>query len=181
MVGERVIHESRWLTVRQEDFSIRGGSPEVFTYVDHPGSVFVVPRLADGRLVLIRSYRYTIDEWCWEVPAGSLGGCQGRTPQEVARAELEEETGGRARALVSLGRFYLGNGHSSLRAHFFLAEDVVLESSRQRLERSEMIDAVEPVRPEKVLNMIAGGQLADGDSALAVLLALGAVGDRYGG
>jgi 8-oxo-dGTP pyrophosphatase MutT (NUDIX family) len=53
-----------------------------------------VPLTREGWVVLIRSYRYCVDDWCYEVPAG--GPSPGLTTEEVARRELSEEIGGTA-------------------------------------------------------------------------------------
>lgn len=59
--------------------------------VRHPGSVVLIPRHDDGRIVLIRQYRYAIDRWIWELPAGSLD--PGEDPAAAAARECEEEIG----------------------------------------------------------------------------------------
>ena len=68
-----------------------GGRREV---VRQRGSVAALPVHEDGRVVLIRQYRYAVDEQVWEVPAGRLDPPE--TPEDGARRELEEEVGLRA-------------------------------------------------------------------------------------
>ena len=72
------------------------GEEIVYTYQEHAGFVTVLPVTTDGQVVMIRSYRYTVDDWCWELPAGGLGDKPGVPLDEVARQELAEETGGSA-------------------------------------------------------------------------------------
>ena len=45
----------------------------------------------DGHVVLIRQYRYALDRWIWELPAGSLD--EGEDPVAAAARECEEEIG----------------------------------------------------------------------------------------
>ena len=40
--------------------------------IRHPGSVVLLPLPAPGQVILIRQYRYTVDRYIWELPAGSL-------------------------------------------------------------------------------------------------------------
>src|SRR2546421_13113983 len=40
--------------------------------VRHPGSVAIIPRRHDGRIVLVRQYRYVTGRELWEIPAGTL-------------------------------------------------------------------------------------------------------------
>ena len=59
--------------------------------VRHPPSVVLIPIADDGRVILIRQYRASIDRQMWEIPAGSVD--PGETPDEAAVRECEEEIG----------------------------------------------------------------------------------------
>jgi len=76
--------------------------------VVHPGAVVILPFLPDGRIVMIRNYRYTIEDELWELPAGTRE--PNETPIETARRELEEETGYRARTMTPQMEFYTSPG-----------------------------------------------------------------------
>src|SRR4051794_30175931 len=75
---------------QREDSLIVRGAQLTYSYVEHPGAVFIVPVTGDSQILLIRSYRYPIDSWCWEIPAGTLADRPGTDPREAARQELEE-------------------------------------------------------------------------------------------
>ena len=51
----------------------------------------LLPIPEPGKIILIRQYRYTIDRWIWELPAGSLKA--GEDPDKAAARECEEEIG----------------------------------------------------------------------------------------
>ncbi len=159
--------QSRWFSLRSDDVRFPDGSPGTYSYVEHPGAVFIVPVLDDGRIVLIRSYRYPIDRWCWEVPAGALE--PGLSPEEVVAKELREENGATARSIEYITRQYIANGFARSEAHFFLARGVVLDSSHAR-EPGELIAETALLPLADAIERIASeGQ--DGDSALALLFA----------
>jgi 8-oxo-dGTP pyrophosphatase MutT (NUDIX family) len=165
------LYTSPWLKIRQDTFS-RGDQPQgVYTYIEHPGSVLVVPFTVDRRVLLIRSYRYTLDLCCWEIPAGTLCTHIDDSPQAAALRELREEAGITCSALYGLGSFYLGNGYANHLAHFFAASDakITLEPKREPFEQ---IDAVSSFSITEVEDLIRMGTMNDGDSALAILLAL---------
>ncbi|MEI7973012.1 MAG: NUDIX hydrolase, partial [Bdellovibrio sp.] len=100
------IHRSRYLVwdrfmnVRQDDVSI-GRRRFRYTYLDHPGAVFAIGITPNRELVLIRLFRYPLDEWCWEIPSGGLGDKAGKSPLRVAKEELLEEAGGIAKKWTS--------------------------------------------------------------------------------
>src|SRR5512138_3536676 len=61
------------------------------------GSVAALPVHDDGRITLVRQYRYAVHARVWELPAGRID--PGETPEAGARRELEEEVGLRPRFL----------------------------------------------------------------------------------
>jgi ADP-ribose pyrophosphatase len=91
----------------------------VYTVVEHPGAACAVPITPDGRIVLIRQYRPAIEEWIWEVPAGTLD--PGESPEECMAREVIEEIGWEAERLDSLGTIVTAPGFSSQRLHLFVA------------------------------------------------------------
>jgi ADP-ribose diphosphatase len=167
------LFNSQWYDVRQDELSVadKGTRTFTYTYIEHPGSVFVVPLTADQRIILIRSYRYTLDAWCWEVPAGTLGDHTGSSPEAAALRELQEEVGATCYALKDLGNFYLGNGFSNHRGHFFLAVDVHI-STDAKPDAFEQIAEIALFSLDDIERLIREGAITDGDSAFALLLAL---------
>lgn len=63
---------SPWLTLRRDQVSA-GETDFTYTYMEAAPAVFIVPVTATGDVILIRQYRYAVDEWCLEVPAGGRG------------------------------------------------------------------------------------------------------------
>ncbi len=170
LIDKSYIFQSRWHNLRQDHLILPNGREIQFTYQEHPGFVLVVPMVSADEVALIRSYRYPVDAWSWEVPAGGLGTKPGLAPVEVGREELAEEIGGVAHGdIVSLGSFYGAVGTSDAIGHFFLAWDVRLEEKPHR-ECTEFM-AVHVVSYQEALAMIQRHEIKDAQSALALLLA----------
>jgi ADP-ribose pyrophosphatase len=142
----------------------RDGGSEAREVVVHPGSVVILPLLDDGRIVLIRNARFSVNRTLWELPAGT------RDPKEAvaqcAARELEEETGYRARELEELLAFYPAPGIADERMHAFVARG--LEPTEQRLDATEQIE-VHPTAATEVLRMIKSGEIEDAKTIATVL------------
>ena len=164
-LSSRYLWTSRWYNLRQDEIVTPDGSRQTYTVVEHPGAVWVVPVTPDGHVILEWQYRYTVRDWCWEVPAGGL--LPGIAPDEMARRELREEIGATAASLEPIAWFYTMNGIGTEVAHVFLARDV--RPGRPQREPTEVIHT-RPVPIAEALRMARDGEITDGPSALALLL-----------
>jgi ADP-ribose pyrophosphatase len=164
--ASRVLFESPWLRLRQDEVTLPRGDAITYTYVDHGGYVVVVPILADGRVVMERIHRYTVGRSLLECPSGGL---DGEEPIVAARRELEEETGYRAGRVVHLGTFYGSTGISNERFDVCLATQLRDDGTIER-EATEQIEV--ELHPLSVLRERSlRGEIEDGPSAFALLLA----------
>lgn len=92
-----------WWTYRKDVAELPSGKQVEYHHVHTNGSSLVMPVLEDGRIVLVRQYRYLCDRESLEFPCGSVK--NGSTFIETALEELAEETGFVARELTQIGMF----------------------------------------------------------------------------
>jgi ADP-ribose pyrophosphatase len=139
--------------------------------VRHRGAVVVVPLLEQPgrapRVVMIRNERVVLGEALLECPAGGID--EGESPIEAAERELGEETGYRAASLYPLGRFYTTPGMTDELMHAFVASGLIHGS--QALQADENL-TVHRFAAGELLQKIEMGELVDGKSMLAILLAV---------
>ncbi len=152
--------------IRRDQARWPDGHVAPYTYIQGNGAVWVVPVTADGQVVLIRQFRYTMDDWCWEVPAGGFHDFVG-SPVDLAKRELAEEVGGESDNWLYVGSFRPGVSIIDEICHIVLARDVRLSHEPHR-EPAEIIE-VHLVPLERALEMARGGEIVDGHSALALL------------
>jgi GrpB-like predicted nucleotidyltransferase (UPF0157 family)/8-oxo-dGTP pyrophosphatase MutT (NUDIX family) len=167
LLGTTRPYESHWHNLRRDVVRLRAGEQIVYTYQEHAGFVTVLPVTSNGQVVMIRSYRYTVDDWCWELPAGGLGDKPGASLEEVARQELKEETGADCLEMRCIGWFYAMNGTSNARCTYFLATGVQI-NGRPQLEATEHSE-VHLMPLEQAIQMARDGRITDADSALVLL------------
>jgi len=142
------------------------GTEIVYTMIEHPGFVVVVPVFDDGRVLLENLFRYTLQAHSLECPAGGL---DGEPPEVAARRELREETGYAARTLTPLARFNASTGISDEVFHVFLATGLQLQGAPRR-ELTEQMELV-TMPLDQAVRLAESGEMRDSSSALAVLLA----------
>ena len=63
--------------LRNDLVRMPNGKEHTFTYVKKPPGVFILPVTVSGELVLIREFRYVVDRWLWEIPAGGSDDFEG--------------------------------------------------------------------------------------------------------
>ncbi len=90
--------------------------------VRHAKSVVLVPVPEPGKVVLIRQYRYAVNMWMWELPAGSVD--EGETPEQAAARECHEEIGQVPSTVVRLAALYPTPGYCDEEMIFFRVADL---------------------------------------------------------
>src|SRR6266545_7287234 len=96
-----VVFEGRVFTVAVDTVAYPDGRIVKMDAVRHRGSVVLIPMPSPGRIILVRQYRYVVDRWLWELPAGSLD--PDESLDAAALRECHEEIGKIAGRAARLG------------------------------------------------------------------------------
>ena len=136
--------------------------------VRHPGGALAVPITAEGKLVLVRQYRFAAQGWLLEFPAGTIESDE--TPAATIRREIEEETGYRAHRWQMLGQFYLAPGYSDEVIYAFLAQDLEQLEQPPAQDEDEDIEVV-LMTPAELEQAILRGEPVDAKSISSFFLA----------
>lgn len=156
------------LRVRRDRIALPAGGTVDYVYEERPDAVGIVPVTADGMLLLIWQYRYPIDTWCLEIPAGGTRDHPGLSLEEVARLELREEVGATCGEMEHVAYFYVKSGSLAQRFHVFIAWDAI-RSSEPAYEPAERIEQ-RPTPVGEALALARSGQMPEAHSALALFL-----------
>ena len=100
----RTVFEGRIFQLDVDRVRLPSGHTVTLEVIRHPGSVVIVPMPSATEVILIRQYRYSIDRWIWELPAGTLKPAE--DPVAGAARECEEEIGLVPKSLTRIGAFY---------------------------------------------------------------------------
>ncbi len=86
-----IVFKGRVFAVEVERRRFPNGQEHEVAIVRHNPSVVLIPIQEDGRVILIRQYRASLDRMIWEIPAGRVD--DGEHPDAAAARECEEEIG----------------------------------------------------------------------------------------
>ena len=86
-----VVYKGRKFSVEVGRKRFPNGQEREVAIIRHPVSVVMLPIQADGRVILIKQYRVSVDRELWEMPAGTVD--PGEGAEEAAVRECEEEIG----------------------------------------------------------------------------------------
>jgi 8-oxo-dGTP pyrophosphatase MutT (NUDIX family) len=165
--SSREVYRNPWIRVREDDVLKPNGSPGIYGVVEYLNrAVGVVPIDDEGHTWLVGQYRYTQQQYEWEIPEG---GCpQGESLEDCARRELLEETGLLADLIEPLAcGLQLSNSVSNETAHLFIARQ--LHQQTPQPDDTEQL-AVRRLPLTQAIEMAASGEIRDAMSVIALLL-----------
>jgi ADP-ribose pyrophosphatase len=136
--------------------------------IRHPGGALAVPVTPEGKLVLVRQYRFAIQGRILEFPAGTVEISE--EPLETVQREIQEETGYSAQKWQKLGEFFVAPGYSDEIIYAFLAQDLEKLETPPAQDGDEDIETV-LLTPEEFEKAILEGELVDAKSISSFFLA----------
>ena len=164
VLKSKTLFRGRVIQLKVEQVVEPGGIRTTREVVCHPGSVVVIPRLPDGRVLLVRQYRHAVRDSLWELVAGGIE--PGESPRQSAQRELREETGYRARTLKSLLEFYPSPGILSEKMHLVEARDLRL--SKAQPDTDERIE-LGLFTVKELMNMARSNEIQDAKTLVGIL------------
>ena len=137
-----------------------------FVVINAPDWVNVVALTPDGHLVLVRQFRYGIDEFSLEIPGGVID--PGEDPVAAGLRELEEETGFSGAPAKLLGSVHPNPAMQSNRCHFVFIEDAVKSHALKWDPDEELQVLTQPA--DEVLALAHSGGIVHGLVLNALML-----------
>ncbi|EKQ70733.1 NTP pyrophosphohydrolase [Leptolyngbyaceae cyanobacterium JSC-12] len=168
LLKQRFLYRGRKFAFEANRLRLPNKAEGEWECVRHPGGALAVPVTPDGKLVLVRQYRFTARGRILEFPAGTLE--PDESPDETIKREIEEETGYRSDRWQKLGEFFVAPGYSDEIIHAFLAQDLELLENPPEHDIDEDLTVV-LMTPQEVESAIYSGELSDAKSICSFMLA----------
>lgn len=165
-VGTEPIFDGKIIKVQRDQAELENGAVVTRELVIHPGGVCIVPVNENGEVYLVKQFRYPFQEVLTEVPAGKLE--FGENHRDAGLRELKEETGAECENFEYLGVMYPSVAYLTEKIHMYLATG--LKFDKQSLDEDEFLDVVK-VKLSDAVDMVLNGEIKDGKTQTALLLA----------
>ena len=153
-----IVFKGRVFSVEVAQVTLPNEREVTIEIVRHPKSVVLIPVPSPGAVILIRQYRAAVNQWLWELPAGSVD--EGEEPEAAARRECHEEIGLVPQALIRLGTFHPTPGYCDEEMVFFKASSLETPTEKAKQDEDEDIE-VKTFTIGEARDMIRRGEISD--------------------
>ncbi len=159
------IYDNAWIKVIEDQVIRPNGSDGLYGKVLFKNkAIGILPLDDQNNTWLVGQFRYTLDEYSWEIPTG--GGPQHETPEESALRELREETGLRANKLTNIHRIHTSNSVTDEEGFLFLAQE--LEEGETDFDDTEDLK-IWKLPFEEAYQLVMENRISDALSVAAIL------------
>lgn len=160
---KEVLYSGKILNLRKDDVVLPDGKRSSREIVEHGGGACVYCE-RDGKVLMVRQYRYAYGENVLEIPAGKIN--EGENPEQTAKRELEEEGGIVANEVELLFTLYPSPGYTDEKIYVYRAANII--DSEQRLDDGEFLSA-EWIDKSELKAMTERGEIKDAKTLVALL------------
>lgn len=166
-LDRRTVHQARVFTITCDRVRLPNGRETTMDVVRHVRSVILIPMPEPKHVVLLRQYRYAIDQWIWELPAGNIE--PGEDPETAARRECGEEIGEVPTTVERLATFYPTPGYCDEQMIFFKLAGLTTPETAHTLDFDEVLEP-HVLTIDAARQMVNRGDIIDMKTALGLTL-----------
>ncbi|WP_245917199.1 NUDIX domain-containing protein [Mongoliibacter ruber] len=159
------IYQNPWIKVEEHQVVIPSGKDGIYGKVSFKNKALgIIPVDEEGNTWLVGQFRYTLNEYSWEIPMG--GGLLEKDILDSAKRELKEETGITARKWTNIMRIHTSNSVTDEEGFVFLAENLTMGETE--FEETEDLQVVK-LSLKEAIQQVMDGKITDAISIAGLL------------
>jgi ADP-ribose pyrophosphatase len=164
LLKSQILYKGKVFDHQVDEIEYDSGNKGIREVAVHPGGAVVIPIKADGKVILVKQFRYPLQKTLIELPAGKLE--KGEDPLVCATRELEEETGYKAKEIKKLGAIYTAPGYCTEILHIYSAKG--LTPGNHNREEGEFGMEILELTMGEIEKMIASGEINDAKTIVGI-------------
>ena len=164
-IGSETTYQGKVFYVTKDTAQLEDGKAVQRDVVHHSGGVCVVPLTEKGTVLMVKQFRYPMQQVTLEVPAGKLE--KGEDPADCGKRELREEAGRTCGKYTSLGKLFPTPAYDTEVIHMYLAQELSAPEE-QELDEGEFLDVTE-LPLEDAVQMVMNNEIPDAKTQIALL------------
>ncbi len=166
-LAHRRAYAGKVFDVDQDLVQMPNGREVTVDVLRHPPSAVIVPVPEPGHVILIRQYRYAVNRWLWELPAGSVD--EGETLEEAARRECHEEIGQLPETVIRLASMFPTPGYCDEEMFFFRVSGLTTPEHEAEVDEDEDLE-VRVFTVKDAREMVRRGEIVDMKTVIGLSL-----------
>ena len=167
-IKRNAVYTCDFLEVFEDDVLLPSKEEGKRVVIEHIGAAAVLPLLSTGEVVLIKQYRYSVDAYMLEIPAGKKD-FKEELGIDCAMRELEEEANLVSEDVCLLAKVHTAIGFTDEMIEVFVAYDCTFKAEAREVDPDEYIELVKvPLSEAKA--MARDGRITDAKTVVALLM-----------
>ena len=154
---KKILFRGKVFDLQVDEIEYDSGNKGIREVAIHGGGAVVVPVKEDGKIIMVKQFRYPFKKFLLELPAGKLD--LNEDPQKCAERELTEETGFATGSITRLGSIYTTPGFCTEELHIYLAKG--LKPGNHSREEGEYGMEVFEFTIKEIEEKISSGEIVD--------------------
>jgi len=168
-LSKKTVYDNPWISISHREVINPAGGEGIYGVVQFKNlAIGILPLDENLNTWLVGQYRYTLNEYTWEIPEG--GGLLGTDPLESAKRELLEETGIKAEHWTKILDLQTSNSVTDEKGVAYVARG--LSFGEAAPEETEELQ-VRKLPFSEVVEMVMNGEIKDALSSVTILIAKG--------
>ena len=164
LLKSQILFKGKVFDHQVDEIEYESGNRGIREVAIHPGGAVVVPVKDDGKIILVKQFRYPLQNTLIELPAGKLD--KDEDPLVCATRELEEETGYKAKEIKKLGKIYTAPGYCTEILHIYSARG--LTPGNHNREEGEQGMEIFELSINEIEKMITNGEITDAKTIVGI-------------